>query len=127
MSPALVDTDILINFLRGRESARAFLAALSDQETPHVSVVSVAELYAGMRPSEEVATRDLIDCMVVLPITSEIAELAGRLKQETKGYALELDDCFIAATALIHSLRLATKNTRHYPFEDLDVTSPGNL
>ena len=127
MSSALVDTDILIDFLRGRESARAFLAALTDQETPHVSVVSVAELYAGMRPSEEVATHDLIDCMVVVPITAEIAELAGRLKQGTKGYTLELDDCFIAATALIHSLRLATRNTRHYPFEDLDVTSPGDL
>lgn len=77
---------------------RSFLAALSDQQTPHVSVVSVAELYAGMRPSEEVATHDLIDCMVVVPITAEIAELAGRLKQETKGYSLELDNCFISAS-----------------------------
>ena len=45
--PLLFDTNILIDFLRGREQAMDLLNAQT--EPPTISVVSVMELYAGVR------------------------------------------------------------------------------
>jgi hypothetical protein len=41
----------------------------------------VAELYAGMRPEETHATDSLLDALVIVPVTQEIAEVAGRFKR----------------------------------------------
>lgn len=127
MSAILVDTDVLIDFLRGKPQAREFLTELSEQSFLYCSVVTVAELYAGMREPERQATRALISGLIAVPLTQEIAEEAGRLKRDAKGYALELDDCFIAATALAESAALATRNAKHYPFEALQLIVPGYL
>jgi len=117
----LLDTDILIDFLRGEQGARDFLSALPEEATPCCSVITVAELYAGMRESEWERTTELIDSMIVLPITKEIAELAGRFKREAKGFDLELSDCFIAATAVIEATTLATRNAKHYPMSQVEL------
>ena len=111
----LIDTDILIDFLRGRPGARDFLTALPGDTMSCCSAITVAELFAGMRESEREKTAELIDSLVVFPITKEVAELAGTFKREAKGFDLELDDCFIAATAVIEGTELATRNARHYP------------
>ncbi len=120
----IVDTDVLIDLLRGRREAAELLLSLAERSSVCCSVVTVAELYAGMRQSEEDATRELVDGMMVLPLTQGIAEKAGWLKRQARGYDLELDDCFIAATAMAESVPLVTRNRKHYPFADLDVISP---
>jgi hypothetical protein len=117
----LIDTDILINFLQGKPRARDFLTALPADIMSCCSVVTVAELFAGMRESEREKTAELTNSLVVLPITEEIAELAGTFKREAKGFNLELDDCFIAATAIIEGTELATRNTRHYPMPQVKL------
>jgi toxin FitB len=57
----------------------------------------------------------------ILPVTTEIAELSGRLIAERKKEAHILDpaDALIAATARVHGLRVATLNRKH--FERLGV------
>ncbi|MCL5265475.1 MAG: type II toxin-antitoxin system VapC family toxin [Chloroflexi bacterium] len=124
MNAILVDTDVLIDFLRGRPEARGFLLALSERAALHCSVVTVAELYAGVRKSEEQKTAQLIAGMVVAQITQEIAETAGRLRRNARGFSLDLDDCFIAATALAEGASLATRNAKHYPFDSLELIVP---
>ena len=111
----LIDTDILIDFLRGKPVARDFLTTLPGDTMSCCSAVTVAELHAGMRESEREKTAELISSLVILPITKEIAELAGTFRREAKSFDLELDDCFIAVTAIIGSTELATRNARHYP------------
>ena len=117
----LIDTDILIDFLRGKPGARDFLTALPGDAMCCCSVITVAELHAGMRESEREKTEELINSLVVLPITKETAELAGTFKREAKSFDLELDDCFIAATAVTESIELATKNARHYPMPQVKL------
>lgn len=124
MNAVLVDTDVLIDLLRGRPEARDFLLELSERAVVHCSAVTIAELYAGMREREESATAELIAGMFVVPVTQEIAEEAGRLKRRAKGHALELADCLIAATAMAEGGALATRNLKHYPFEGLDLIVP---
>lgn len=121
MPSVVVDTDILIHFLRGNEKARRFLLSMAGEATPCCSAITVAEIHAGMRPSEKKATQDLLDSLVILPVIRKVAEVAGDLKQTTRQMRVELADCLIAATALMEGAALATGNRRHYPFQSLKV------
>lgn len=124
MSKVLFDTDILIDILRGREAIRTFLLDLTDHSVPCCSVISVAELYAGMRPEEKHATDILLDGLVIIPLGREIAEVAGRFKSRVKSRWLELADCLIAATAFVEGATLATGNTKDYPMSEITVINP---
>lgn len=124
MSKVLFDTDILIDILRGREAIRTFLLDLTDHSVPCCSVISVAELYAGMRPEEKHATDVLLDGIVIIPLVREIAEVAGRFKSQVKSRRLELADCLIAATAFVEGATLATGNTKDYPMPEITLLNP---
>ena len=121
MKNTLVDTDILIHFLRGRREAKDFLSSLLDRSQILCSSITVAEIFAGIRSGEEERTRALIDNLDVLDVTREIAEKAGQYRRSIRSQSLELDDCLIAATAFIHRSVLATGNGKHYPMRDIEV------
>lgn len=121
MKSTLVDTDILINFLRGKRRARDFLAILLEESGIFCSVITVAEIAAGMRPAEEDRTKAFLGQIEVLDVTREIAEKAGYYKRNARGHHLELDDCLVAATAFVHRAVLATGNGKHYPMKDIKV------
>jgi len=117
----VLDTDVLIDVLRGREAARSFLEDIADRFVPCCSVISVAEIHVGMRPEEEAATKAFLDSLVILPVTQEIAETAGRFKKRSTSRRLELADCLIAATAFVEAATLATGNIKDYPMEEITV------
>lgn len=121
MTKIVLDTDVLIDVLRGREAARSFLEDVADRFVPCCSVITVAEVYAGMRPEEEAATKLFLDSLVVLPVTQEIAEAAGRFKKKSTSRRLELADCMIAATAFVEGATLATGNVKDYPMQEITV------
>lgn len=121
MTKIVLDTDVLIDVLRGRETARLFLQDIADRFVPCCSVISVAELYVGMRQEEEVGTRTLLDALVIVPVTVEIAEVAGCFKKRTTNRRLELADCLIAATAFVEGATLATGNVKDYPMREITV------
>ncbi len=121
MSSLLLDTDILINLLRGNVAARDFFANNLEENELLCSVISVAEIWVGMRPHEELATRRLVDALKVIDINRAIAMKAGNFKGTIKSHALELDDCLIAATAFCTGATLATGNGKHYPMKDISL------
>ena len=120
MKRVIIDTDILINFLRGRDKAKDFLLSIVEEADLFCSVITVAEIFAGMKENEREKTVELIDSLEVVEITRDIAEKAGNYKRKEKGYTLELDDCLIAATAFVEKACLATGNGKHYPMTDID-------
>ena len=124
MSNVLLDTDILIDILKGRAAVRTFLFDLTDHAVPCCSVISVAELYAGMRTEEKRVIDILLDALVIVPVGQEIAEVAGRFAQREKSRRLELADCLIAATAFVEGATLATGNTKDYPMPEITVINP---
>jgi predicted nucleic acid-binding protein len=111
----LLDTDVLIEYLRGSEQASEYL---EDQKGPLlISTITVAELYAGARDESE---RDGLDQFILafdlLPVTSEIAKLGGQYRQKFKpSHNTGLADALIAATAILHSATLVTFNAKHFP------------
>jgi toxin FitB len=110
----LVDTDILVDHLRGARKLEApFPVAYS--------VVTRAELFAG-RSTQEAAVQTLLAPMQELGVTREVAERAGRIRRES---ALRMPDALIAATALESGLSLLTRNRRDFDgVSGLLVVSP---
>ena len=82
MKKVLVDTDILINFLRGREKAKNYLFSVLEESIIYCSVISIAEIHAGMKEHEREKTIELIDSLNIVDITRDIAEKAGKYKRD---------------------------------------------
>jgi hypothetical protein len=119
MNTIVLDTDVLINFLRGNEEARTFLRSVLDESLLCCSAISVAELYAGMRSHEAEKTSELLDSLQIIDCDRQVAERAGLYKASMKSQQLDLDDCIIAATVAVNNGALATGNGKHYPMKDL--------
>lgn len=110
----LVDTDILIDYLRGHDAASDFLE--ENIGNVFISSVTVAELFQGVREGKErKALTSILSAMTILPLGAEIAEKAGLYRRDFRNKTgCGLADCMIAATAQHHTLPLATLNGRHF-------------
>lgn len=111
----LLDSDILVEFLRGREEAMRYLNDLDGDLL--VSVITIAELFAGARNDTEGQVLDeFLSTLAAIPVDRIIAERGGRYRQQYKhSHGTGLDDALIAATAEVMQLRLVTFNQRHFP------------
>lgn len=122
MIKVLLDTDVIIECLRGNQPILNSLHHLSEQGSViHYSTISKAEIYCGIRPSEEHATGEFFRQMESLPVDESVAETAGRYQNRfRKSHNVDLGDAIIAATAHVHHLLLYTFNLRHYPMNDIE-------
>ena len=113
--PILVDTDVLVDFLRGHRSAVTFVKKHSDGII--LSAIVVAELYAGVKgDAEQTALENFISLFRVIPVTARIAEAGGLYKRDYgRAHGVGLADAIVAATASAENAELKTLNTRHYP------------
>lgn len=111
----LIDSSVLIDYLRGSDEAAAFLEGL--ERCPAISCLSMAELWAGVKGSaEEAAVSALEEALIVHEVTARIARRGGDIRRRyIRSHGLDLIDALIGATALEHALTLATLNTKHFP------------
>jgi len=117
-----VDSDVLIEVLRGRKPdiAKHWRDLAESNETVYYSPVSVAELGHGMREQEQEAIERLFTGLTCLPIGEEIGRTAGRYLRAFHGsHAVALGDAMIAATASVYGLMLWTRNRKHFPMKDV--------
>ena len=126
MQTVLIDTDVAIDFLRGEPYARDLLLPLWDLSRAYMSVLTIYELYAGMKEKERESTNDFIGACLIEPVSQEIAAKGGEWKAfyRGKGITLTAVDCLISATALLQGHKIATRNVRHYPDKKLLLTLP---
>jgi predicted nucleic acid-binding protein len=118
----LVDTSVLIDYLRGDERAAAVLERERSAAPLQASEITRLEVLAGMRPGEEAATRSLFSALRWHPVDAEVAETAGALGRQwlPSHHTIDGADLAIAATAIRTRSRLLTRNVRHFPmFPDL--------
>ena len=122
----LIDTDIVIDHFHGHAAAlEYFTENLAAGETLAVSVITVTEVMAGLRPGEEERTERLLQLFVVQDINETIGRQASvYLRQFRRSHGVELGDALIAATALHHGADLITRNLKHYPMTDITVVAP---
>lgn len=120
----LLDTSVLIDALRLRRGRRQWLAEqVRRGDTLATSTLNLAEVYAGMRPEEEVRTKAFLSALESHEITASVAEMAGKLKRQwsQRGRTLTLANTLVAAVALQQGCPLATDNREDFPMPDLQL------
>ena len=126
MDKLFIDTDVLIDHLRGHAKAREYLHKhWAAGDALHCSVISRAELFAGMRPEEEASIRILLAGLHEIPIERGTAEEAGVYRGRFgRSHGLLLPDALIAASAKSINATLVTLNAKHFPMKDVIVVTP---
>lgn len=122
----IIDSDVFIWAIRGLKPIIEFLSQYKRHSIPHLSTITIAEVYQNIRSSEVETTDRLIYENLILPVDDNIAKRGGLYWQDyhAKFLKLSLPDCLIAATARINDLTLVTLNTRHFPMGDITVVNP---
>lgn len=121
--PLLLDTDVLVEYLRGRPRAIEYVESLDDELL--VSAITVAELQAGARGGEEEAALEaFLGAFGVLPVDAAVAREGGALRRRYgPSHSTGLADAIVGASAQQRGARLVTVNRRRFPFVN-DLTVP---
>lgn len=111
----LIDSDVLIDYLRGEARAAAFLE--EHPETLMISAISVAELFSGVREgNERKALNTFLLAFEAVPVDAGVAERGGLYRREFgKSHGTGLADALIAASAVESQAQLVTLNTKRFP------------
>jgi predicted nucleic acid-binding protein len=110
MFTKLLDSVILIDHLNDIPEANRFVLALDPGATA-ISVITRAEILAGVEPEDEPLVKSLLDQFHLLIIDKSIADLAASLR---RGRNWKLPDAFQASLCVYHKIKLATRNTRDF-------------
>ncbi len=119
----MIDTDVLIWYLRGNEKAYQIV-----EESPnfYISVVTYMELVQGMRSKKELnKLRKALHIWNarILYISEEIsAKAMFYVEQHFLSHSMELADALIGATAIAYGIPILTGNDKHYKaMKDLQI------
>ena len=123
MADVLLDSDVLIWHLRGRDDVVRQVQDLSSRHRLGISVITRAEIFAGLRDKERKAVVEFLESCEAVPVDTAIADRAGEIVRtfRRKGVTLHLPDALIGASALERRIPLFTCNARHYPMDGLDL------
>ncbi|MDJ0324881.1 type II toxin-antitoxin system VapC family toxin [Cryobacterium sp. PH31-AA6] len=122
-SRGLLDTSVFIAQEQGRQLD---VAALPDHQ--FVSAITHGELYAGVHAATSLHTRavrlatiESLSGLVTLPADTAAAAQWGRMRQAVSesGRKVNVNDLWIAAIALAHSLPVFTQDTDFAVLADL--------
>ncbi|MER5442943.1 type II toxin-antitoxin system VapC family toxin [Streptomyces sp. NPDC002790] len=135
MTTYLLDTNTVSELRRPRPSPQA-IAWYEAQRSDDLftSVVAVGEMRRGVElmRRRDLAQAEALDVWLsgvlrgfgerVLPVTGEIAEVWGRFQGERGPLAVA--DCYLAATARVHGMTLATRNVKDMARTGVDIVNP---
>jgi predicted nucleic acid-binding protein len=138
MSGFLIDTNVISEVTRPKPD-KGVLNFLAEQQSPHVSIITIHELVYGIERLETGSQRqkklqgvidEFLDTFAenILPSTESIARAAGaiRAKAHKDGHTAGLADVLIAATALVHGLTVATRNVGDFEKLGVPTLNPWN-
>jgi len=110
----LVDSDILIDYLRGDIKTRDFLFKLQGQGILMISVVNIVEIFSGQDIKDEKKKKiieDFLNEFRIIILDENLAKHAGIVRMK---YNLPFADSMIATTALDNDAVLVTRNIKHF-------------
>jgi predicted nucleic acid-binding protein len=116
-----LDTNAIIYYLDDEPTVVPVLEPILGQDSAiFVSVVTELELlsHPGLTEEDITAITQLLTSVVIFPLESRLAQLAGALRRQ---YRLKTPDSVVAATALLTRTTLVTRNIRD--FQDIEGLS----
>jgi len=115
-----VDTDVLVNLLRGQEHDVAFFEQVQGKSLLATTAITLFELYYGAYRKgikKEINSVDsLVQRFFILHLTPASSRLAGKIKAQLdqEGKALEFRDVLIGCISIQEGYALKTKNKKHF-------------
>ena len=113
----VADTDVLIDFLAGREPAAGRVTHELQRGNLWTTVITRFELLFGARGTREVQIISrLLDSVRAVPLDIPAADRAAALRRalERKGIGIGMVDGLIAGIVLHVGCTLLTRNRRHF-------------
>jgi tRNA(fMet)-specific endonuclease VapC len=116
MAKVLLDTTIIIDFLRRTEKEKTALVDLTQSSNQlYISIITHSELYAGKSVWQKKEAMEELETIfsgpTIIELSREISKKAGEIKA---GCNLDLFDAIIAATAIVSNCSLATLNVKDF-------------
>ncbi len=124
----VVDSDLLIDFLRDQEPAVSRLLQEMENSEVRTTAVNRFELLAGAQSAKQSATvQKFLDTIKALPLDDAAADRAAEVHRvlSKKGQDIGMADSLIAGIVLNHKATLLTRNRKH--FERVQGLNLGNL
>lgn len=120
MTAYLLDSDVIIEFLRGNKTTISLIHELADDGIG-CSVLTSMEVKRGLFSKQEKEAIYFFRAMKIYSVIPKIGDLAVDFIKEwrSKGKTLQLIDTAIVATAVTNNLTLVTYNKRDYPMKEL--------
>lgn len=123
MKKYLLDTSVIIDFLRRKDKEDSLLFRLAEEDLS-ISIITHTELYAGRsvweRKDAMKELEDLFSDMTVLPLQQDVSKRAGSIKAQHP--RINLLDCIVAASAIVHNLSLVTLNMKDFePIQEIKL------
>ena len=113
----LLDTDIIVEYLRGRDQAADFIESLEGDL--FLSSITVAKLSSGIRDDEQQSLTQFLLAFEVIAVSESIARRGGHFRRDYRqSHGTGFFDALIAATAEEAHAILVTFNYRHFPMLD---------
>ena len=117
----IIDTSVLIEYFRKTDKNKTTLVQLS-LEFNHIYISSITEfeIFNGATPNQIQFWIELISKLTVLDFDSQAARTAATVVNNLKKKRKSIDkpDLFIASTALVHKMSLATLNKKDFEVID---------
>ncbi len=119
----LLDSDIIIWILRNNQKVIDKVSQLRKKSEIAISVISIAEIYKNVFPSEIIQAEEFIKQHIIFDINTETAKIAGLYWQQYHKNLqdLSLADCLIAATANTNGAILVSLNKKHFPMKNIKL------
>ncbi len=126
LSGVLLDSDVVIEVLRGRRRIVDALRLLEHSGVPtFCTAVTWAEVHAGLRRGEEQVTEEFLQARGEVVLDARAGRRAGAyLATFGRSHGVEIADALIAAAATTSGLVLWTLNRKHYPMRELRFWDP---
>lgn len=113
----LIDTSILIDYLRGGKEGTQFFDQIENQDVEFlIPTIIIFELFSGKSTEDSVIVKkitDFISSFKRIELTEEIAIRAGQLYRQTRK-SLSPQDYIIAASALELNATVVTLNKKYF-------------
>ncbi len=113
----VADTDVLIDYLAGREPSASRVALELNAASFGTTAITRFELLAGARSERQRGlVQTLLDALPALPLDATAADRAAEVRREleARGEGIGMADSLIAGIVLTHGAVLLTRNTRHF-------------
>ena len=123
MAKFLLDTNVLIDFSKGKEPAKSNITQLLATDEVGICAINVAEFFTGLDQAQRAQWSEFFANLSYWEINLETAQQAGVIRYDylKKGKQLTTADALIGATALREKAVVITRNVKDFPMVEISV------